>query len=193
MNTPWFPRAGAALAVALGLPLKAALLCATLAVAGAAQAHLMVAQKGTLNFKGDGVYLLLSVPVSALKKTDDNGDGALSPAELQAHQAEIEKQLLAGLQLRRNGQALPLEGLMLTLSPPDDAHQLPARQVVVMGKYTAQGEAVEKDNARYTFTLKLWGSTSAEAHHSMTITRPSEKRVVHFDRSRTTQTLFAPR
>jgi hypothetical protein len=179
---------------------KAAWACAVLwatlatgAAPGAAHAHLMVAQKGTLNFNGNGAYLLLSVPVSALKNTDDNGDGALSPAELQAHKADIEKQLLAGLRLHRNGQALPLEGLMLTLSPPDDAHQLPARQLVVMGKYTTTGAEAKKDNARYTFTLRLWGDTPAEAAHSLTVTRQAQKRVVTFTRGHFTQTLFAPR
>lgn len=46
----------------------------------------MAAQKGTLNIVGDAAFLVLSVRVSALQGVDDDdGDGALSVAELRAH------------------------------------------------------------------------------------------------------------
>jgi hypothetical protein len=109
----------------------------------AAEAHLMVAQNGTLNFSGGGAYLVLSVPVSAFERVDDDGDGLLSPRELQAHRPRIEQAVLAAVQLRRSGRALELQGLLLNLSPSDHAggatHDAPARQLVVMGRF-ALGE-----------------------------------------------------
>ena len=40
-----------------------------------AQAHMMVAQKGTLNFEAGGAYLLVSLPVSAFTGFDDETNG----------------------------------------------------------------------------------------------------------------------
>jgi hypothetical protein len=45
----------------------ALLLCASTPAA----AHLMVAQKGTLNLQGDGAFLVLSLPVSAFADTSE--------------------------------------------------------------------------------------------------------------------------
>ena len=53
-------------------------LCLLLCAIAPAQAHLMVAQHGTLNLVGDGVYMVLSLPVSAFAGSDDDGDDKLS-------------------------------------------------------------------------------------------------------------------
>jgi hypothetical protein len=60
-----------------------------LAALPAAQAHLMVAQHGTINIVGDGAFMVLSLPVSALRGVDDDGDGKLSMAEMRAHHGHI--------------------------------------------------------------------------------------------------------
>ena len=72
-------------------------LCGALLAAVSAQAHLMAAQKGTLNIVGDAAFLVLSVPVSALQGVDDDGDGALSVAELRAHTDTVRSQVQAGV------------------------------------------------------------------------------------------------
>ena len=101
-------------------------------------AHVMVAQHATLRFQPQGAYLLASIPVSALKGVDDDGDQRLSRAELRAHQALISRQVLRGLQLLSAGRPLPLEGLLLNLSNAD--HQLgPTRQLLVMGRFKTDG------------------------------------------------------
>jgi len=61
------------------------MLCGLLLCMAPARAHLIAAQKGTLNLVGDAALLVLSVPVSALRGVDDNGDAALSTAEFRAH------------------------------------------------------------------------------------------------------------
>ena len=58
--------------------------------ASLAHAHLVVSQRGTLNIVGDGAYMVLSLPVSALSGIDDDHDGLLSVNELRAHGASIE-------------------------------------------------------------------------------------------------------
>jgi hypothetical protein len=43
----------------------------------AAYAHLMVAQRGTLNLVDNGAFMVISLPVTALAGTDDDGDSRL--------------------------------------------------------------------------------------------------------------------
>ena len=64
-----------------------------------AQAHLMPAQRGTLNLVGSGGFVVMALPVDAFTGIDDNGDGRLSAAELQAHATQIEAQVQRGLSL----------------------------------------------------------------------------------------------
>jgi HupE / UreJ protein len=156
-----------------------------LAVAGAlllapAQAHLMVAQKGTLNFSGDGVYMVLSVPVSAFEGVDDDGDQLLSIAELRAHAAHIERQVQAGAQVLSAGQPQPLQGLMLNLSPPDDRPSAPADQIVVMGRYALAAVGDDAQPQLLSFKLSLFGRVPAEQVFDITITRKPEAQAARF-------------
>lgn len=100
-----------------------------------AHAHLMVAQKGTLNLTPEGAYLVLSLPASAFEGVDDDGDGRLSLAELRAHAPSLDAQVQRGVRLSTGGAVRPLEGLMLSLSPPDDQPAAPASQLVVLGRF----------------------------------------------------------
>jgi len=160
-----------------------------LAWAAPAQAHLMVAQKGTLNFQGDGAYLLLSLPTAALQGVDDDGDGRLSPTELRAHAARIEQQVQAGVRLHSGGRDLPLQGLMLTLSPDDDAAPAqPASQLVVMGRYALGAPHAEAP--RYTLTYALFGRTDAERQLQLTVTRQREAHIARYTPQASTHALF---
>jgi hypothetical protein len=143
-----------------------ALLIAWLAVWPTANAHLMVAQKGTLNVNGTGAFLLVSVATSALKGVDDSGDGLVSPQELQAHYSSITQQLQAGLQLSDTDGSRPLEGLMLNLSAKDSVEGHPADQIIVMGRY-----AIADLSKPLSFQSKLWGNKVSEQSLSLTITK----------------------
>ncbi len=136
----------------------------------AAQAHLMVAQRGTLNLVGNGVFMVMSLPVSGFTGVDDDQDGALSLAEMRRHGADIQAQVRHGLILSDAHGARPLEGLMLNLSPPDDTPTAPASHLVVMGRFAlgAQTEGL-------TFTLSLFGQKSAEQVQDITVSRGSQK------------------
>ena len=131
-----------------------------------ASAHLMVAQKGTLNLSGTGAYLMVSIPVSALQGVDDDQDGLLSAPELQAHESSITRQLKAGLQLSDAGGARPLEILSLTLSPKHTGVEEPADQLVVAGRYAL----ADKTNP-LTFQAKLFGTAEAERSLNLTVTK----------------------
>lgn len=156
------------------------LLITGLVFASIAFAHLMVAQKGTLNLLDNGAYLVVSVATSSLENVDDDGDGLLSPEELSVHKASIIEQLKAGLQLSDANGVRPLEGLMLTLSPEDDAvENAPADQLIVMGRYalTDNFEALKEPIAdgSLSFTADLWGTVASEQSLSLTITKNLEE------------------
>jgi hypothetical protein len=147
-------------------PLLALLFTVGLSSSLTASAHLMVAQKGTLNLSGTGAYLLVSVPTSGLKNVDDDSDGLLSAQELSLHTATINQQLRAGLQLRDADGLCLLEGLMLNLSAKDSKEGQPADQLVVMGRF-----ALSDQNKPLSFQAGLWGKNSGEQSLSLTITK----------------------
>ena len=164
--------AGTIVALAQGVRRCARAVAAMLAMgllASAAQAHLMVAQQGTLNLVGDGGFMVLSLPVPALRGVDDEGDGLLSAAELQAHARDIAAQLTRGVCLIGAQGELPLQGLMLQLSPAGPVHDGAANQIVAMGRFDLQGQTEGLKLRR-----ALFGSAEAEQTQQMTISHGSD-------------------
>ncbi len=97
-----------------------------------ASAHLMPPGHGTLRVEGDTVFSLVSVPVSALRGFDDDGDRLLSVAELDRHRADIVRELARKLALHdglRPGQTV-FEDLLISHS--DDGTTKPTEHLVVM-------------------------------------------------------------
>ena len=96
-------------------PACIALLCAALWLAAPAAAHLMPPGQGAVRLVGDSAYAVISVPVAVLDGVDDNRDGLLERAELDAHRAAVGAQLSQRLRLfdgDREG-ALLFEDLLL--------------------------------------------------------------------------------
>lgn len=151
---------------------KLAMLAAWL-IAGSAQAHLMVAQHGTLNIVGDGAYMVMSLPVSAFSGIDDDGDGRLSLAEGNAHLREVEDQVRSGVQLIGAAGPLPLQGLMVNLSPADNAPGAPVSQIVVVGRFPLGGD-------RGTLVMKqtLFGKGATEQSQEVTVTRGQQRQLM---------------
>ncbi len=67
-----------------------------------ANAHLMVAQQGTLNVVEGGAFMVISLPTSAFTSVDDDGDGKLSREEFTTHQTDLRTAVMHGIQLRDN-------------------------------------------------------------------------------------------
>ena len=163
---------------------RAVSVCTAL-LAGAAQAHLIDAQTGTLNIVGQGAYLVLSLPVSAFKGVDDDGDGALSSRELQAHAGTLHQQVLAGVRLRAGGAWLPLQGLLLSPSPAHGGEGAPATQIVAMGRFGLPTGAPP-----LKLQLALFGRRADEGRIVLTATRKPESQRLDFRPGRNTQALF---
>jgi hypothetical protein len=154
--------------------------------ASLAFAHLMQAQRGTINFASDGAFLVISIPVSALKGVDDDGDGRLSARELRSHYSEIESQIAQGLLLQDRTGPRPLQGLMLNLSPPDNDPTGPAPQLVVLGRF-----ALAANDATYRFKIDIFGAKPEESSYQITATRGDATQLLVLSASRPAMTLFA--
>ena len=146
-----------------------------------AQAHLMVAQKGTLNLQGDGAYLVVSLPVSAFSGIDDDGDGAWSAPELGMHGPKIQHQLKAQLQLRDAQGFRPIDGITLVPTPPDDKPTDPVKQLVVLARFQL-AQALQADGAAtakgLVFRAALFGVTPAEQQLSIAVTQGPHKQLL---------------
>jgi hypothetical protein len=150
------------------------------------RAHLMVEQHGTVNFANGGAFLVLSVPVSAFEGVDDDEDGAVSAEELSRHTAEVEQQLHDGVQLLdASGESLPLQGLLLSLVPPDHAPSAPARQLIALGRFPV-------DDAMSSLSLRiaLQGDEPEEQRISVTATRKGRSQKMVFTPGHEFHTIF---
>ena len=102
--------------------------------AGAAQAHLMPAQQGTLKLQDKAVFVAVAMPVSALAGVDDDGDGRLSDAELLRHARAIDAQIASRWQLTGDGQPGVQALLQVLPQPDDDAPGAGSRHLLVLMK-----------------------------------------------------------
>ena len=145
-----------------------------------AHAHLMAAQKGTLNIVGNAAFLVVSVPVSAMSGVDDDGDGALSKAELAAHAVLIREQVTAGVQVLGANGPLPLELMMLDTAPAENTPTAAASHLVVLGRFQLGAPtdrfAVPNTDVSEHLTLRfsLFGTQAGERQQDFTITRQNE-------------------
>ena len=144
-----------------------------------AQAHLMVAQRGTINLVNDGAYMVLSLPATAFAGADEDGNGALSSAELARHASAMQQQILQKAQLFAGEQPLPLQGLMLQLSPSDEPGADEARQVIALGRFQ-----LPAPTPSLRFRLGLFGTGPDEQSQAITVSQGStaQRMVLSVDR-----------
>ena len=138
-----------------------------------AQAHLVVSQRGTLNIVGDGAYLVLSLPVSALTGFDDNQDGLLSVGELRTHAASIESQIKQGVTLGSSQGSSRLEGVMLNTEAAQSDTSAPSTHLVVLGRFAMPAQATD-----LTLALQLFGTRADEQTEHIAVTRGTESQLI---------------
>ncbi|QJR36251.1 HupE/UreJ family protein [Gemmatimonas groenlandica] len=122
-------------------------------------AHLMPAQSGTLNVRGRAVFGALSIPVSTLTGFDDDGNGRLSPIELQRHDAALQQQISSRLQLTNGTDRGSRDFLQLSveLVENDPASAGGGTHVLVLVKQTFIAAP-----AQLAIHTDLFGSTGSE-------------------------------
>lgn len=153
-----------------------------------AQAHMMVAQQGTLNLLGDGAFMVMSLPVSAFVGVDDDGDGKLSAVELRAHQANIIDAVHRGISVLDETGERPLQGLMVNLASPDESPDTPSAQLLVLGRFALAAQGL---NLR--LRVDLFGTAHSEQTFQVKVLRGGEARWLVFSPSQPERALFAPK
>ena len=129
----------------------------TLLFSPMASAHFMVAQHGTLNFVGDGVYMVLSLPMSAFNVEDMDGNGALSMVEFNSQRASVVAMLRRGINLQDTRGAIYLDGLMLAPELDHESSKENMSQLIVMERYSLAESVGELQ-----FSTNLFGESSDE-------------------------------
>lgn len=174
---------------ALRLATLSLLACLLIGMPCLSAAHLMVAQRGTLNLVGDGAFMVLSVPVSALEGWDDDHDSLLSASELNAHRQAIADQIHHRVQLHDDAAARPLQGMLMSRSPADEAPDSPASQLVIMGRF--QLDSPDRHDEALRLRADLFGSAESERSLGITVTRGPETGLIILTPQRSEKTLFA--
>lgn len=126
-------------------------------VSQSSMAHMMVAQHGTLNVHENGVYMVLSLPVSGFGNADVNGDGQFSAEEFNASHQHIVQTIQSNVALQDENQRFPLEGLMFSLADSHHNQTALAKQLIVMGRF-----ALSDNYQTLRFTMGIFGEQDPE-------------------------------
>ena len=124
---------------------------------------MMPAQHGTLNVVKGGVFMVLSVPISAFDGVDDDHDGKLSMDEFETHRLMISNIVKAKVTLSDEQGKRPLQGMMLSPAVSHNASKSPVTHIVVMGRYQ-----LNKQYNQLTYQLGVFGDKSSEQTFKIT-------------------------
>lgn len=147
------------------------LISANLTIIFQANAHLMVAQHGTLNIIDDSVYMVLSLPISAFENVDDNGDGSLSNTEFSNHRVAMITAVQQQISLIDKLGALTLQGLLLSPVMPHDSTEKSTSQIIVMGRFL-----LRDTNSSLNFKVGLFAKEFDKSLLKVKVTRKKDKR-----------------
>ena len=134
------------------------------AVPLALSAHVVETGHASVSLSGKQVFVAFSVPVAALVGADDNADGVLDRAEIQAHQAALVAQVQGGVALEGDGRKALWSQMVLTPTqtpdaPPSGAPSAPQPpQILLVG-----AAAWELAPAVVTLDYGLWSRAPVAA------------------------------
>jgi len=148
---------------------KLSLFVLNLSFAVNVNAHMMAAQHGTLNIVDGGVFMVLSLPVSAFKGVDDDSDGKLSMQEFDNHRLSISNQIENQVVLSDEQGKRPLQGMILSPVIAHDSLKGPVTQLVVMGRFK-----LENMKSQLKYEIGLFGDSPNEKKFEITATRKVE-------------------
>lgn len=86
----------------------------------ALSAHVVETGRATVSLSGKQVVVAISIPVAAFSGADDNADGMLDRAEIQAHLTDLIGQVQNGLSLEGDGHKAVWSQMMLTPAQAPD-------------------------------------------------------------------------
>lgn len=136
-----------------------------------AHAHLMVAQRGTLNVVEKGAFMVISLPVTAFEGVDDNADGLLSNEEFTHHKQALLDTVKQGVRLTDANGSHTLQGLLLSPAPTDETHPDSTQQLVAMGRFP-----LDQPTEAMQLQVSLFGTGTEEQTQYITVSRPADGR-----------------
>ena len=153
-----------------------------------AHAHLMVAQHGTLNIVDEGVFMVLSLPISAFEDIDDDNDGAVSMLEFNNHRAAIIESIRQNVTLDDGQESAALHGITLSPVAPHAGTVEPISQLTVMGRFV-----LNDPTSALRFHIGLYGAQASERSLEITATRKRDQQKTVFELTPATpaRTIFA--
>jgi hypothetical protein len=159
------------------LPLRRLLALCTVSLSFSAHSHLVHEQSGTVNLTDQGAFVVVSLPVSAFSKVDDDNDGRLSVADLNRHRLAIAEQVKAGFFLSDSHQRFRLVGILLSLPQGHGTDPKSSTQVMALGRIDTVGahEPLEVHATLFGAgakeqTLRLRVSRNKRNHREVTLT-----------------------
>lgn len=145
-----------------------------------AQAHLMAAQNGTLNIVDDGIYMVVSVPITAFPNIDQDYDNEVSLFEFNSRRNDISAQIKRAISLDQAGAPIALNDLRLVPVRPQSKEQVYISQLIIMSRFD---KPQSTDALRLTLslfgpgpearTLKITAKRSQTAEESVVVLTPS--------------------
>jgi hypothetical protein len=132
-------------------------------------AHVMVAQQGTLNVLDNGVFMVLSLPISAFEGVDDDNDGKLSNVEFSRHHKVISNLVHEKVILKDNKGKLTLEDMILSPVLSHQSPKSPSSQLIVMGRYSLTDPLSSLE-----YKIALFGKETTEKSFKITATRKKD-------------------
>jgi hypothetical protein len=99
-------------------------------------AHLFPKQHANVKILENGASMVVAVPSSALRDVDDNGDGLLSPQEIQIHNNAIRDQFIARFRVSCDGEPAT-SNLTWVVPPQTDGPPTDSDYVVLLHRVTS--------------------------------------------------------
>ena len=84
--------------------------------------------------------MVLSLPTSLFDEADENNDNLLSTQEFSKHRVDLLEKVQQTIILSTKNDPLILKGVMLKLDAPHDTPDVPAANLVVLGKFMSPQE-----------------------------------------------------
>lgn len=153
-----------------------------------AHAHLMMAQNGTLNIVDEGIYMVLSVPITAFPDIDQDYDDEVSLFEFNSRRNDITAQITRSIALNQAGVPVALKDLRLVPVRPHSKENVYLSQLIIMGRF----DTPESTDA-LNLTVSLFGLSPDENTLKITAKRPqtAEESVVILTPSAPSSALFS--
>lgn len=127
---------------------------------GHAHAHLLHRQSATMKIVGNTANFVVSVPVSAFSDVDSDGDGLLTPAEIESSNDSIRDQFMAGFGVSDTSN--PIERrLTWAVSPETHDRNAPVDYIVIMHRVFFAA-VPRKPSVR----IELFGTTSPDVQYA---------------------------